>query len=164
MAKGRREKETADDRFYWRWIAGLLFNGYIRPMDILTDPQDERKERHGCVTAWLIFMIVANSFVVITYLFMRNMLQRNLTTTVPTWVFIVSGLLGAANIMFAIELLRWKKWAFWGFVFAAFAAAAINLKMGTSVLQTSIGLAGIIVLYAILRIKNNGVSAWDNLE
>jgi hypothetical protein len=132
-------------------------------MDILNDPQEGMKERHGCVTAWLIFMIVANSIVVITYLFARGMIQKNLPAAIPSWAFIALGLMGIANIIFAAALLKWKKWGFWGFVLTSIIAAGINLEIGTGVLQTLLGLAGVIVLFAILRIRKDGASAWDNL-
>lgn len=121
------------------------------------------KERHGCVTAWLVFMIVANSIAVITYLFARSVIQKNLPAAIPSWAFIALGLIAIANIIFAVALLKWKKWGFQGFVFTSIIAAGVNLETGTSVLQTLIGLGGVIVLYAILRIRKDGVSAWDNL-
>jgi hypothetical protein len=142
----------------------LISKTYFSYMDILNDPQEGMKERHGCVTAWLIFMVVANSIVVIMYLFARGMIQNNLTAAIPSWVFIVLGLMGIANIIFAVALLKWKKWGFWGFAFTSIIAAAVNLQMGTSVLQTLLGLGGVAILYAILRIRKDEVSAWDNLE
>src|SRR6188472_601380 len=102
-------------------------------MDILNDPQEGMKERHGCVTAWLIFMIVANSIVVIMYLFTTGMIQNNVTAAIPSWAVIALGLIGIANIIFAGALLKWKKWGFWGFALTSIIAAAINLQVGTGV-------------------------------
>jgi hypothetical protein len=137
---------------------------YFSHMDILNEFQEERKGRHGCVTAWLIFMIVTNSFVVISYLFLRTLIQKNSPDSVPSWAFITLGVMGIANIIFAAALLRWKKWGFFGFVLTTLIAAGINLKVGTTVLQTLLGLAGVFVLYGILRITKDGVSTWDQLE
>jgi hypothetical protein len=72
--------------------------------------------------------------------------------------------MGIGNIIFAVALLRWKKWGFIGFVLTSIIAAGINLKVGISVLQTLLGLVGVFVLCGILRISKGGVSTWDSLE
>lgn len=133
-------------------------------MDILDDPRDQIKERHGCVTAWLIFMLVANSLVVILYLIARRFLETSSTNHIPSWAFIVLGFMGLANVMFATALLKWQRWGFWGFAVTTLAAFVINLQIGISLIQAIFGLIGILVLYAILQIKRDGVSAWRNLE
>jgi hypothetical protein len=143
------------------WVASKM---YFSRMDILNDFHEDRKERHGCVTAWLIFMIVTNSFVVISYLFLRTLIQKNSPDPVPAWAFITLGVMGIANIIFAVALLRWKKWGFIGFVLTSIIAAGINLRVGTTVIQTLLGLAGVFILYGILRISKDGVSTWDSLE
>jgi len=124
----------------------------------------EVKKRHGCVTAWLILMIIANSFTAITYLFMGDTVLENLPSTVSKSMLVVLAILGIANLSFAILLFKWKKWAFWGFMGSALVTLSINLSIGLSLGQSLIGLLGIVLLYAVLQIKQDGKTAWENLE
>ena len=124
----------------------------------------ESKQRHGCVTAWLILMIIANSITAISYLFMGDTISQNLPNAIPQPMMLGLAFLGIANLVFAIMLFQWKKWAFWGFVGTSILALAINLSIGLSVGASLFGLLGIAVLYGILQIKKDGVTAWENLE
>ncbi len=120
----------------------------------------ESKERHGCVTAWLILMIIANSIIALTYLFTDNTTPQsptNLTTLMLTTI-------GIANIIFAIMLLQWKKWAFWAFATTSLITLGVNISIGISVGNALVGLIGIVILYGILQIKKDGITAWENLE
>lgn len=127
----------------------------------LTPPN---KQRHGCVTAWLILMIVANSLVALMYLLANDMIQENLPEPISDTMLYLLAVVGICNVVFAVFLFKWKKWAFWGYVGSAAAALAINLSAGLGVGQSLAGLLGIAVLYGILQIKQDGVSAWENLE
>jgi hypothetical protein len=40
----------------------------------------------------------------------------------------------------------------------------LNLNMGLGDGQSFIGLVGIVILYGILQIKKDGITAWENLE
>ena len=57
-----------------------------------------------------------------------------------------------------------KKIGFWGFVITSLVAVAVNLNIGLGIAQSLIGLIGILILYAVLQIKADNVSAWNNLE
>ncbi|MBX3179188.1 MAG: hypothetical protein KF886_17675 [Candidatus Hydrogenedentes bacterium] len=108
----------------------------------------EEKGRHGCLTAWLAFVIVANSATAFTY-----------------------GLYGATiltffalcNVIFAIALFRWKKWGFWGFCVTAAVAAVINLYIGVGIGPIIGGLAGVAILYGLLQIGDSN-KGWSQLE
>ena len=85
-------------------------------------------------------------------------------STLKTTTLILLTIIGIANVMFAILLLRWNKSGFWGFVMSAIAALIVNLRVGLGIGQCLLGLAGIGILYAVLQIKQDDISAWDNLE
>lgn len=121
------------------------------------------KERHGCVTAWLIFMIVVNSIVALLYLLGSGMIAENLPG-VSGATILISGLLSIANVVFAVLLLQWKKIGFFGFAGISVVALALNVSSGMSVGQSLLGLVGVAILYGILQIKQNDKSAWENLE
>ena len=124
----------------------------------------ETKQRHGCVTAWLILMIVANSISALTYLFMGDTISRNLGGSIPRPIMFLMAILGIANLIFAIMLLQWKKWAFWAFIGTSLAAFVLNMTLGLGIGPSLLGLVGIALLYGILQIKANGKTAWENLE
>ena len=117
-----------------------------------------QKQRHGCVTAWLVLIIVVNSLITITYLFASDLITNN-RSNVSTTMIVLLGILGVANIIFAVMLLQWQKFGFWGFI-----ASSIVVMIGIEVGQSVLGLVGVAVLYIILHIKKDNVTAWDNLE
>ncbi len=122
------------------------------------------KQRHGCVTAWLILMIIANSFTAILYLFAGDTVSQNFPGGISNTMMILLGIIGIGNIIFSVLLFKWKKIGFWGFIFSSIVALAINLNIGISIGQSLFGLAGIAVLYGVLQIKKDTVTAWDNLD
>lgn len=124
----------------------------------------ENKQRHGCVTAWLIFMIIVNSLTAVLYLFMGEVISQNLPTPIPQPMMVTLAIVSIINFVLAIMLFKWKKWAFWGFVVTSLAAFAINLSVGLGIGQSLFGLAGIAILYGILQIKQKGVTTWEGLE
>ena len=127
------------------------------------DNANKPNERHGCVTAWLILMIIANSMTALFSILGSSMVANNLPGDVSQGMIIVLGLVSIAMVYFAFMILRGKKFGFWGVVAGSLVALAINLSIGMNLGQSLIGLIGIVLLYAVLQIKKDGVSAWDNL-
>ncbi len=123
------------------------------------------KKRHGCVSAWLIFMVVINGIITLSYLAFSGVIADTLPNPNSQFiVWIIAGL-SLLNVIFAIMLLQWKKLGFYGFVITSLASFIINLSLGVGILQSLLGLFGIAALYAILQIKSSeGMTAWDGLE
>jgi hypothetical protein len=122
------------------------------------------KQRHGCVTAWLILMIVLNSLTAIVYFFASDLITQNLPGEVSTSMIILLGVVGVANVVFSILLFQWEKLGFWGFIGTSLAALIINLSIGLSVIQSIFGLTGLAILYGVLQIKKDDKTAWENLN
>jgi hypothetical protein len=72
--------------------------------------------------------------------------------------------LSVINLSFAVGLWYWKKWAFFGFTLTAVLMFFTNLNMGIDIASAALGLIGIVLLFMVLQIKQNGISGWDNLE
>jgi hypothetical protein len=121
-----------------------------------------RKQRHGCLTTYLIFMIVVNSAVSLLYLLGSDRLRRNGMNT-PDWAFWALAAGGVVNVVCAVALLRWKRWGFWGFVASAIAAFAVNLAIGLGPLSGIGGAVGVLVLYGVLQIGKER-KGWSQLE
>lgn len=131
-------------------------------MEPINENQNVAKKRHGCVTTWLIIMIIVNFLTAINYLFNSESVIVNFPSNTPISIVILLGILGIANVIFAILLLKWKKIGFWGFTIASLIVLIINLSIGLGI-WSFFGLIGIAVLYGVLQIKKNDVPAWDNL-
>lgn len=133
-------------------------------MEIVNESPENNKQRHGCVTAWLVFMIVVNSVTALVYLFGSKLIAGKLTGSVPPVFVSLLGIAGVANVIFSVQMMQWKKSGFKGFVVSSVCAMAINLLIGVGLIQSLLGLLGIAILYGILQISKDGVSAWDNLK
>jgi hypothetical protein len=67
-----------------------------------------------------------------------------------------------ANVIFAVALLRWRKWGFYGFLVTTLIALANNLMIGLGIGISIIGLLGIVILYAVLQIGSP--KGWTQLR
>ena len=124
----------------------------------------EQKKRHGCVTAWLILIIVLNSLSSLLYIFAGEFISDNIPGGISDNMLAILAILGFLNVVFAVLLFLWKKIGFWGFVITSLAALAINLNIGLGITQSLLGLLGVFILFVVLQIKAKDVSAWNNLE
>jgi hypothetical protein len=129
----------------------------------MTEPSVVRKkERHGCLTAYLVFAIIANSATALLYLFGAKAIKRS-TPTIPDWSFPVLLVLVLFNLVCAVALFRWKKWGFWGLVVSAVVTLGVNLTIGLGLSSAIIGLLGVLLLYGVLHIGKDN-KGWPQLE
>jgi hypothetical protein len=133
-------------------------------MNTINENQNVTKQRHGCVTAWLVLMIIANSLTAMAYFFASEMITKNLSMDVSNSMIILLGIICIANVIFSVMLFQWKKLGFWGFIITSIGALIINLSIGLGITQSLFGLVGIAILYGVLQIKKDNIPAWDNLE
>lgn len=124
----------------------------------------EEKKRHGCVSAWLVLMILVNSMSALVYFILQKVMPEVFQGILPEKNIIILGVLATANVVFAVFLLQWKKIGFWGYAGTTVIVFIINLQSGLGMNSSVFGLAGIAILYGILQIKQDGVTAWENLE
>jgi len=123
---------------------------------------NELKQRHGCLSAWLVLMIFLNSLTALIYLFGSAFFNKALPSA-PAWAFPVMALGAIVNVVCAVSLFRWKKWGFHGFVATSIVAFAMNLVVGASAATALFGLTGIAVLYGVLKIGGDK-NGWSQLE
>jgi hypothetical protein len=126
-----------------------------------SNPARTPKQRHGCLTAWLVVVIAGSIIAALVYLLASNYLTSS--STLPGWAIPTLVIVLAFNIMCAVALFRWKKWGFWGFCASSLFSIVVNLKLGLGVLESLQGLISIIILIGVLQIggKNKG---WTQLE
>jgi hypothetical protein len=106
--------------------------------------------RGGCLTAFLILMMIANSVAVMVYLFLGDLIRRQ-PPHPPAAAIPLLGVACAANVVFAIATWRWKKWGVYGFVGMSVVAFIGNVLMGTALLNTLFGLLGPVILWLLIR-------------
>jgi hypothetical protein len=124
-----------------------------------------RKERHGCVTTWLVLLIIANSLVALVYFFMRNVLLPYLPETVTSSAILLLGGLAVLNVVCAVLLFSWKKVGFYGLILTNIAGIIINYQSGIGGVSSIVmALASLGILFGILQIKKDDKSAWDGLD
>jgi hypothetical protein len=128
------------------------------------------KRRHGCLTAWLILMIVGNTLGLLANAFFAlNPKAYEAAATqqgiraVPSLTFVLLTCLSVLSIACAVALFKWKKWGFYGFLGVSVAAFIINLSIGINLVQSLLGFVGVALLYGVLNIgeENKG---WTQLE
>lgn len=125
-------------------------------------PNEQLPQRHGCFTAWLVLMLIANIVTAISTPLMISTIRQAAPNVSPGSVVIVV-FAAIANIMFAIALFKWKRWGFYGFIATAVVALITNLSIGFGVRQSIVGLIGIPLLYWVMNIGGAN-KAWPHLK
>ena len=121
----------------------------------------QEKQRHGCLTAWLIFMMIGNSITALLY-FLNSQAIKQALPTIPDWSLPILAIIALFNLICAIALFKWQKWGFWGFLGSTVATFIINVSIGIGVGQSLPGLIGIAILYGVLNIGDN--KGWSQLK
>jgi hypothetical protein len=107
-------------------------------------------------------MVVFNAANAVATPFLFSMMRRyapNLTHTSVGIICVVSVL----NVAFAIALLRWRRWGFYGFLGTTLVAFAVNLRIGLSLGHVANGLIGIVILVVLLNLGGEN-KAWRQLK
>jgi len=133
-----------------------------------TTPPRVPKQRHGCLLALLIVIIVINSVSIMgaAILTILGTGFLGLDITIPLWNFILAIVMGVLAIICTVALFMWKKWGFWGLIAIVVINLAANVATGDVLLiVSSIFSAAIDVglLYGTLQIGGRD-KGWPQLE
>jgi hypothetical protein len=118
--------------------------------------------RHGCLTTYLIFVIIVNALMAVVYLFGAEAIRRT-GANIPDWAFWGLAACGLVNVVSAFALLRLRRWGFWAFVATAVATVAINSSIGLAMQGAIAALLGIAILFGVLHIGKEN-KAWPRLR
>ena len=129
----------------------------IKNTPVSSQPQ---KQRNGCLTIWLWLIIIFNVLGVVLSA-MGTTITENLN--LPGWYLPVAIVSTIAVVIFAIALLRWKAWGFWGLVAMQGASALVNIGVDHDYFSIISAVIGVAVLVFLLNIGGNN-KAWNNLE
>lgn len=120
---------------------------------------EHKKNRHGCLTAWLVIMIIVNAGTALLYMFG----SEDISLGLPMWVTLTLAAFGIFNLVCAIALFQWKKWGFWGFIGSSIVMLFINLSIGVGIGSSLSGLVGVVLMYGVLQIGDEN-KGWPQLE
>ncbi len=127
------------------------------------------RQRHGCLTAWLIFMIIVSSLGALGSLFfainpnLYDPIAAQQSTSNLSSAFIVLTLISIFDIICAIALFRWKKWGFYGILGVSVVSFIISLSIGLTIMTSLTEFIGIAILYGVLNMGREN-KAWGRLE
>lgn len=126
--------------------------------------EQRQKQRHGCLTAWLIFIIIGNALSSLVYFLIDPSFFKKHGLEITKEEMIIIGFLGIINLSFAIGLWFWKKWAFFGFALSGLLMFFTNLNKGLDLASASLGLVGVLLLFSILQMKQGEKSGWEQMD
>jgi hypothetical protein len=118
------------------------------------------RQMHGCLTIWLWMIIILNiTGTIITVIRPYQFAD----IVLPSWYLPVAGADTALVILFAVALLKWRSWGFWGLV--AMEGVSVLIAIAESGDYTSIigGLIGVTILVMLLNLGGED-KAWNHLK
>ena len=123
------------------------------------------KKRHGCLTVYLVLMLIVNSLSTYFYLVTPppDTGPPFHMPLFPTWVYGVMAITGLLNLISAVAILRWKKWGFWGLLLSNISIVIRYLIIDQAIGQLLVGLSPFIILYISLHIGKNN-KGWSQLD
>ena len=122
------------------------------------------KQRHGCLTAWLIYLIIAYSIGSLGLFFGSENIYKQLPYLTSENVMLIVASIGILNATFAFFLLKWVKLGFWGLLSTNIVLLIIQINGSDNLIYPIVTVICLLILYGLLKLKKNDVSGWDNLD
>jgi hypothetical protein len=121
---------------------------------------DARPKPHGCLLAFVVVGIITKILAAMLSLAVRNQISAQITNPPGLPYILVAACV--LNIFFLLQVLAWKKWAFYGFCLLTVAVVGLNIYVGIDPIKAFAGLIGPAVLYGVLQMGQP--KGWDNLH
>jgi hypothetical protein len=123
-----------------------------------------KNQRHWFVSLWLILIVASNILMGFIYLIFSDEIFSYLVHGISKPMHSLLVLICILNVFFAVLLWEWRKWGFWGFLCSTVVMFLANIKLEVELYKALTGMLSIVVLYLVLQIKQDGISAWSQLE
>lgn len=122
------------------------------------------KQRHGCLTAWLIYLMISNSIVSLGLFYnIGSVVQRFQYIKSESLLLIVASI-QILNVLFLFMLLKWFKLGFWGLLSTSVLLFIIQIMNTNNIITPIITVIVMLIMYGLLKLKKRNVSGWDNLD
>lgn len=119
------------------------------------------KQRHGCLTAYLILVLVVNVIAFSAVPFLISIANLADIDIAP-WQYVLGICTVVAETIFVIALFKWKKWGFYGVVASYVVSIIVNTVRGAAAWQIAISVSSLTILCMMVWALEP--SAWDQLE
>jgi bacteriorhodopsin len=117
-----------------------------------------KKSRHGCLTAWLILIIIINvALTVITIVQVTSNPGKYYAWVMPAQIIFC-----VWSLVCVTALFMWKKWGFYGFFAGAFAVMILYLVTGNYVYVLT-PFVSVLCLFGVLNIGGDK-RGWPQME
>ena len=124
----------------------------------------QKKQRHGCLTAWLIYLVLAYSFSTIFYFFKTDEFSKIAQYNISENMILIRGSVAIFGVIFSIMLLKWVKLGFWGILIISILLFIVQILNSDRIMPPFFILLCLVILYVLLQLKKGNVSGWNNLE
>ncbi len=122
-------------------------------------------KRHGFATVWLFVILFCNAICAICLTSVNSDYWYLLRYSRGIGITYLIALLCLINCAGAILLLNWKNYGFWIILCSDIIEFFVQISSGTNIFGSLlISFLPILILYTVLKLENNGVSAWDYLN
>lgn len=139
----------------------------IRQDIVETVPANEKADsRYWLLKIWLYGIITVNlvqilNLVIAKYVYLSDIYTFTSSSVQLTPILIFAGL---ANLIFAVALLHFQKWGFWGLVATGFAALIVQINLGVATVFTVLlTVFSLSILFGLLR-PGGQDDAWYKLH
>lgn len=142
----------------------VKFDNMTEPLDQNNNIEYTQKKRHGCVTPFVILMILFNMTVPFFYIILKTFYLHNEESTFSIQPILL-GIFVIINLVSAFMLLEWKKLGFYGFVLSSIGILLMVSLLGLKEIIAIVAVIGGLLLYGLLRLRTkSGHSTWDVLD
>ena len=121
-------------------------------LDSLPATQPERPEsRGGCLTAFLLFGLIANGVTSIIYV--KSLLEGSMfgQPLPPQWALVMLSVGAALNVASCVAVWKWRRWGVYAFFGMAAVALGVNIAIGVPTLSLAMGFLGPVILALLIR-------------
>ena len=131
-------------------------------MSIVSSSEEINRKRNIILSVFLYISIIA--LVITAYYYQKLIFNEHpLFIFAPTRTIIL--FIGCIlNIVCHILILNWNKFGFFGALTLSLITFGINISFEEiSLIQSAYGIIGALILFILMQIKKNGVSAWGHI-
>jgi hypothetical protein len=114
---------------------------------------NDPRQRGGCLTAWLVLVILAGAFTATMNFFLSDTSAdwAGHVDFSDVWIFVAWGLIGLSQLIGGVALMLWKRWGFWLISAGALGNLGIQLYLEYPVYFLLWVFIGPLLLFLLMR-------------